>query len=487
MNSFYTNCRVWGNDILYRGVEDGRAVSGKVPYQPTLFLPSNKQETKHKTLYGQCVEPMKFESIREANNFISRYDDIENFSVYGNTYYHYCYLSDLFPDISLDYDRDKIIIANIDIETESKNGFPDPAIADQIITAITVKIKDEFFVFGCGEFKTPDSKIHYQKCEDEKALLMRFLALWVKAKPDAVSGWNVSGFDLPYLVNRITKLFDEREAKRLSPWGEFTSRSATLMGEVTQQLAISGVSILDYLELYKKYAPNNKQESYKLDHIAFVELGERKLDVDIKTIHETDFQKFITYNIKDVDLVGRLDDKLKLLDLVMTVAYDAKINYEDVLGQVRTWDAIIFNEMRRRNLVVPVKKKAEEKKEKFAGAYVKEPILGFHNWIACFDVASLYPNLIRTLNISPETLEPDKFKTVTVEELLDGKIDTEYLRDENLCLAANGHHFRTDIVGLLPDITTRIYNDRKIYKNKMLEKQKFLEEVKQEIKRRKNG
>ena len=480
---FYTNCRVAGDFLLYRGVRDGKRIRERIPYKPTLFLPSN-EESKFKTLHGQYLKPMEFESIKEARYFIDRYKDIENFHVYGNTNFNYCYISDLFPG-TVEYDSSKLVLMNLDIETMSENGFPDPDVAAEPILSIATKIKNKYVVFGWyGDFESDDSDLLYIKCDSEVDLLKRFIDTWVKLSPDAVVGYNITYFDMPYLITRITKILGESEAQRLSPWGFFSERTVTILGKVTRTFGIAGVSFFDYIELYKKYAPNFRQESYKLDHIANVELGEQKLIEDGYKLYKTDYKKFIEYNKKDVELVDKLDKKLKLIDLVLTIAYDAKVNYDDVLGQIRVWDNIIFNELRSRNIVVPPKGEVIEKLEKFRGAHVEEPKIGLHKWVGCFDVTSLYPNLIRSLNISPETLLPDSFVSVIVDDLLNRKLDTEYLKTDDMNLAANGHCFRTDIDGILPEVTTRILTERQTYKKKMLESKQLLEEIQREIKHR---
>jgi DNA polymerase elongation subunit (family B) len=227
-----------------------------------------------------------------------------------------------------------------------------------------------------------------------------------------------------------------------------------------------GISTLDYLELYKKFTYTN-QESYRLDHIAFVELGANKLDHSefdtFKEFYENDWQKFIEYNIHDVRLVDQLDDKMKLLDLAFTMAYDAKVNYEDVFSQVRMWDNYIFVELLKRKIAIPPKKEAV-KDAKYAGAYVKEPIPGFYDWVVSFDLNSLYPHLIMQYNISPETLLDERHSGANVDDLLNKKVKIE----GDHCVAANGAQYRKDVHGFLPQMMQKMYDGRVIYKKKML-------------------
>jgi len=481
--SFYTSCRSLGDDIVYRGIHNGKRVSERIKYSPTLFLPS-KFPNKFKTLFGQDVEPMKFESMSEARKFLDKYKDVENFNIYGNTHFHLCYVSDLFPK-EIEYDLSLISIAYLDIEVGSENGFSEVSIASEPITAIAVKIDKTFHVFGYGEFNTNNDNIIYYKSANEKELLEQFLDFWQKNCPDIITGWNVALYDIPYLVNRITKVLNENQSKRLSPWKRFSKRTITLRGQLHETFSLLGISILDYWELYLKYSQNPSQESYKLDYIATTELGEGKVKFEghLRNLHKVDHQKFIEYNIQDVELVAKLEEKLRLIELVIFKAYYSKVNYDDVLSQVRSWDTLIFNELRKKHIVIPQKIHVE-KDTQFAGAFVREPLPGLHRWISCFDVASLYPNLIRMLNISFETLT-EHYTTILDDGLLKKEINTEYLKEKNLTLAANGHHFRKDVEGLLPQIMEKMFRERQEYKEKKIKAEKELEIVKKELRRRK--
>jgi DNA polymerase elongation subunit (family B) len=248
----------------------------------------------------------------------------------------------------------------------------------------------------------------------------------------------------------------------------------------------SGVSILDYIELYKKFAKDGKsQESYKLDHIAFVETGERKIQFDgnLHTLYKDDYQKFIQYNIKDVKLVEKLEDKLKLIELALTLAYDNKCNYDDVFAQVRMWDSIIFNHLKKKNIVIPPIEH-HGKDAAFIGAYVKDPIVGMHEWVASFDLNSLYPHLIMQYNISPETLldstDYDNIHRsiissgISIDILLEKNVDTTQLK--NHTVTPNGHFFNITKQGFLPELMEEMYNGRTIYREKAFIAKKELEE-----------
>ncbi len=481
MSNFYTNVQVYGSRILYRGVENGRKVRRKIDYFPTFFVPA-KEKTEWTTIHGEHVAEIKPGNIREARDFIKQHEDVSGFKIYGNNKYEYAFIADTFPD-DVEWDASLINITNIDIEVGSENGFPEPSTASEPITAITFRNKNKFVVLGCGKFNNLRDDVWYIQCRDEVDLLKRFLDEWTFDYPDIITGWNVKFFDIPYLVNRITKILGEADAKRLSPWLNLDERRVVLMGREQIAFVPSGISVLDYIELYKKFAPGGQsQESYKLDAICNVELGERKLSYEeygsLHTLYKDNYQKFIEYNIRDVELVDKLEDKLKLIELALTLAYDSKTNYDDVFTQVRMWDSIIYNYLKKKNMVVPPITR-HSKDQAYVGAFVKDPLLGMHKWVASFDLNSLYPHLIMQYNISPDTLvEPQNYcgtlrefvsrNNVNVDVLLNQECNTSVLETANVTLTPNGQFFTKEKHGFLPEIMETMYNDRSAYKKKAL-------------------
>jgi len=281
-------------------------------------------------------------------------------------------------------------------------------------------------------------------------------------------------YDIPYLAGRINRILGEKSMKDLSPWGLVSQDEVYISGRKNITYDIGGVTQLDYLDLYKRFTYTN-QESYRLDYIANYELGEKKLDHDeydtFREFYTKDWDKFVRYNIIDVQLVDKLEDKLKLIELAITMAFDAKVNFIDIHYQVRMWDTIIYNYLKKQNIVIPPKKRTS-KSQKYAGAYVKEPKPGKYDWVVSFDLNSLYPHLIMQYNISPETLKDDKHPTATVDRILKEEIDFQLYKDSAVC--ANGAMYRTDIRGFLPEIMEKIYTERTVYKKKMLAaKQKY--------------
>ena len=493
MSKYYTNVACIGNNILYRGVKEGRRVKLKVAYTPTLFLPS-KKETAYKSLEGDFLEPMKFESVREARDFIKRYDEVTNFKIFGNSSYQYAFIADEQKGM-VDWKMKDLSIAILDIEVGSENGFPDPYLANEPITAIAIKyINGAMTVFACGDYKVQGDEV-YIKCDDEYNLCKKFLRFWEENCPDAISGWNIKFFDIPYIVNRFNKILGEDETKKLSPWGYINSRKTVMNNRELVAYDFVGVSTLDYIELYRWYAPGGKsQESYSLNNICNVELGESKISYEefdnLHALYRLNHQKFIEYNIKDVELVLKLEQKLKLIELGLTLAYDTKTNYEDIFAQTRMWDSLIYNYLFERKIIVPPKSN-NSKTAAFEGAYVKEVQVGKHDWVASFDLNSLYPHLMMQYNISPETLievsDYDKemrdviSKGVSVDKMIEQSVDTSKLT--GVTITPNGQFFRTDKQGFLPKMLEEMYVDRSKFKKLMLKAKQEYENEKDESKK----
>ena len=474
--TFYTNVLQFGNSLLVREVDEkGQRIKKRVQYLPTLFDLCNKK-TGYVTLDGKHVLPHQFDSIKDAKDWYESRKD--QGIVYGNTQYAYTYISDMYPK-RVQWDKDKLLIATLDIEVECENGFPSVKEAAESMLSITMKNHQhkQTLVWGLHEFQNYRDDVTYIQCKDEADLLIKFSDEWARCLPDIVTGWNTEFFDIPYLCNRMKQLFGEDFLKKLSPWGKVIERELYKMGRQHQTYNIQGVAHLDYFDLYRKFT-YSAQESYRLDHITKVELGEQKDGNPFDTFREwytKDYQSFIEYNIQDVELVDKLEDKMRLIELCLTMAYEAKVNYTDVLGTVRYWDILIYNHLRAKNVVIP-QKKDHEKVEQFEGAYVKDPQVGMHKWVMSFDLNSLYPHLIMQYNISPETLVNSgaDIEKELVNKILDGKVKN----DTKHCMTPNGAFFRKDVKGFLPELMENMYNDRVKYKKLMLEAQQEFENTK---------
>ena len=488
---FYTFARQYGNNILVRGWDDeeGGHFNKKVPFKPTMFLPTNKP-TKHKTLDGVPVAPIKPGTIKETRNFIDTYSGVDGTKVYGMERFIYQYLAEDYQD-EIEYDLDKIKLWSLDIETASENGFPKPELAEEEVLLITLKNfkTKRLITFGSRPYNVKRDDVDYVLCNNEYELLNTFIAWWEDVGPEVITGWNVDLFDTTYLCNRIQKVCGESVLKKLSPWGLISSRDVEMYGRTQQRYDIAGVSVLDYLDIYKKFTFTNR-ENYRLDTIAEIELGQKKLDHSefdtFKDFYTNGWEKFVDYNLVDVDLVDRMEEKMKLIDLVMLMAYDAHVNYNDTFAQVRLWDVIIYNYLRKQNVVLsPIVR--SDKKDQYAGAYVKEPIPGSYDWVVSFDLNSLYPSLIRFLNVSPETLLDKKHELVAgqpVEKLINKETDIKGSTSSDITVAANGAMYSKEQVGFMPELVTRIYEERKRYKKTMLAKKQVLVDIEEEMKKR---
>ena len=475
-SDFYINVLQRGNALLVREIKDGTRIKYKVRYEPTLYVPVQKK-TNTRTLDGQYVTPYKLSGISKAREFIDQYEDQPEL-VYGLERFHYTWIADNYKGV-VDWDLQKLNILSLDIEVRCDNGFPEVAASAEEILCITVKnyANKRILVWGVEDYENDREDVNYIRCENETELLEKFLTFWERYDVDIVTGWNCKFFDIPYIVGRVEKLLTAKDTQRLSPWKIVHDRTSNLMGREQLMYDILGVTVLDYMDLYKKYVYTN-QESYALNHIAYVELGEQKHDNPYETFrdwYEKDYQSFVDYNIRDVELVDMLEEKMKLIELQVTMAYEAKINYNDVFSQVRMWDSIIYNYLRDKNIVVPMRN-ISRKDSKYEGAYVKEPQTGQHNWVMGFDLNSLYPHLIMQYNISPETIIDEKFPDVSVNKLLDQKVD---IPDDGYTVTPNGARFTKEYQGFLPGLMDKFYTDRVKFKKLTLEAKQKYEDTKE--------
>ena len=467
---FYTNVQLIGNQFLVRGVENGRRYEHRDEFFPTLYVKS-KKDSKYRTLSGDFVDEVHPGTVRDCREFYKKYDEVDGFEIYGNDRYIYQYISEKYPEDEIKFDISQIKLVTLDIETTAEQGFPDVESAVEEILAITIQdyTTKQIITWGVKPFANKQENVTYHHCHTEHELLNHFINYWMQDVPDVITGWNIQMFDIPYICKRLNRVLGEKLMKRFSPWGLVTEGEVFVQGRKQIVFDVGGLTQLDYLDLYKKFT-YKAQESYRLDYIAEVELGQKKLDHSefdtFKDFYTKGWQKFIEYNIVDVELVDRLEDKMKLIELALTMAYDAKVNYADVFYQVRMWDNIIYNYLKKRDIVIPPKIRSD-KNEKYAGAYVKEPIPGKYDWVVSFDLNSLYPHLIMQYNISPETLLEEKHPTATVDRILNEEINFELYKDNAVC--ANGAMFRKDVRGFLPELMDKMYNERVIFKKRMLQ------------------
>jgi DNA polymerase elongation subunit (family B) len=492
---FYTNFQQVGNNILFSGVKDDKRFLEKIPYKPYVFIKSD-QESKYKNLQGQQVSQVKFDSIREAREFYKTYSDVSNMDIFGFEKFMYVCISDLFDNKKVPYDRSQIVEWFLDIETIGDGSFPDIETANQEIVAVTIRIKDTRWVFGLKDFQTTDPNIMYIKFENELALLTALVNFFKSPihRPDVITGWYIEFFDIPYMVNRIKRILGEAAAKSLSPWGILNEREIEIRGRLYKVYVPLGISILDYIGLYKKFT-QNAEESYSLEYISQKILNVGKLDYSqydgLTDLYERNPQLFIEYNIVDSDRVYEIDQKLKFLDRVYAIAYDAKVNYNDALTSVLLWDVLIHNDLKKYNIVVPPLKKQSDAR-RIPGGYVKEPLSQMYNWVLSFDLTSLYPHLIIQHNISPETFVRNTH-TETYDDnqrLYDYDVVAQQIKDikdglqDDYSITANGCLYRKDKQGFLGRLMEEQFNQRVVLKEELKEVKKLKQTIEEELFRR---
>ena len=469
LSGFYTSVDRIGNQLLYRGYDDnGKKVTHRIKYKPTLYLKSKKQVTEYKALDGTPLEPLQFGSMSEVKEFENTYNNVPDFTLYGNSRHVPAFIQHQFPN-EIAYHRDMVDVASIDIETAYGDGFPeiDNPINEVLSIAYKSSKDDTYRVWGLKPYDETITQlkhlnIEYRQFDSENGMLESFIDFWSNPEntPDIITGWNTRFFDIPYLLSRMVFLLGEEPVKRLSPWGKIHRREIYIAGRKNVAFDIMGIQHLDYMELFKKFAYTyGNQESYSLNHISSVVLGEKKLDYSevgtLRDLYDADYQMFIDYNIKDVELIERMENKLGLITLVLTMAYLGGVNYGDTLGTTAIWDSIIFRRLARKKIVITPP--SESKVESLPGGYVKDPHVGMHDWVMSFDLNSLYPNLIVQYNMSPETLIG--------------------IKNGEGATASNGAIFRKDKKGIIPEIVEELYAKRVTIKNDMLKAKSKLETI----------
>lgn len=479
---FYTNVDVVGSQVYVREVIDGIPNKRKDQWYPTLYVKGTPKDNipGFKTLYGEDAYSVNPGTIPECREFVNQYEGVTGFEIFGQLNYSLQYMNEYNPS---GWVYDRVNCWSIDIETkipEDENGvtsFPIPkTVAGEVLLITLVDMHNgRAFTFGSKSYDGKDT--HYTHCVDEYNLLKQFILFWEQRNIDIITGWNIGQFDLPYLYNRISRILGEEWAKKLSPWNRVNYKEKKFKGRDEYDMHISGVSILDYIDLYKKYT-YVKQESYSLGHIAQEELGHTKVDhsqyASFNEFWQKDWKLFTYYNIVDTLLVKQLDDKLKLIELVLTMAYEARINYEDVASPVKLWDAIIHNHCLANKVVIPQQDK-ENSYNTLDGAYVKEPKPGWYYNIVSLDATSLYPSIIMTNNISPETYVGNC--GADIESFLNGyKPDV----DKNYVVTPVGAIYSKEKRGVLPELVEKFMAMRKKAKNEMLSLEQQYEDTKDE-------
>jgi DNA polymerase elongation subunit (family B) len=413
-------------------------------------------------------------------------------------------LTDLY--LNEDNPSEGNVVMFFDIEVSMVNGIPtidkpnneitSIALYDPTIDKYTVVVLDKEQLYDNRETETVDTIF----CATEVDLLHKFLAVYETVAPTIITGWNSNYFDVPYLYNRIRQVCGAGVASRLSPIGKVK------YSERLERYKIAGVSSLDYLDLYKKYT-YTQQANYRLDTIGRFEVGMGKVEYDgsLDQLFRDDLDKFIEYNLQDVRIIVELDKKMKFIELVRGICHLGHVPYEDYGMASRVLEGTIVTYLHRKGIVVTDKPQDAREKmdaldnagEGFIGAYVKDPIPGLYDWIYSLDLQSLYPSIIMSLNISPETkvgfvrnwnmeqhFRKEIVAYVVEEKGVDASMEMDYdtfmqfMIDNNLTISSNGVLYTNDKKGIIPEILDTWFAQRVEYKNTM---KKYVNEGNKEL------
>jgi DNA polymerase elongation subunit (family B) len=485
---FYTNVSKYGSTIYISGYENGKKKFLKEKFQPTLYF-KTRNDSPFKTIFGESLEAVQYPSIKDASEKVKQVTGT-NISVYGNTNWITQWIVENFPAGIQNVDSSKLNICIVDLEMPSELEFPKPDEAKYPIIsgAFYFSKINKYIVFGLKNEYTPHQKnVKFVHCKSELELLSKIITLFQLQTPDILSGYNSRLFDIPYLIHRIEKVLGKNQSKKLSPWNKVIQKSIYIKGNEHIYYDILGISQLDYMDLFKKFSLNTfgKLENYRLDTVANVVLGERKLDYseysNLHELYKNNYQKFIKYNIRDVELVKRIDEQIRYIDIALMLAFRSGTNFIDSLGTTSIWDSYIYRELLKKNIIVPPT--IPKDRQQYAGAFVKEPICGLHDWVVSFDLASLYPSIIMQYNMSPETIVSEESQTIIdIQDILNGNIRNE--NPEKYAMTANGVYFRKDKKGILPELIEGLYEERVKIKNELLRNKKDIEIIQKEMRKR---
>lgn len=464
----YTNEEI----LLYTWDRDGNRVTESHTFNPYYYVDTSG-EPDARSIFGG---PLKKRVFRKQFDRLRSIKDGGAVKIYHNLPTEQQFLIDHFGLANATPEFMQFLLRTffLDIEVYSKGGFPTPKEAKDKINLLTLWDTQtrKFYSWGLEkEYKASRGDVIYVACKTEAILLELFLQFWEKNYPDVFSGWNTEFFDIPYIINRVKRVLGEEHAARLSPVNRiFEKQFMGPFGKPTTKWVIYGISCLDYMELYKKFTME-KRESYKLDSIAEIEVGMNKVKYqygNLATLADEDWNKFVDYNIVDVDLLVHLDNKLNYIQLTRKLAYTGLTPMESALGTLTVVTGCIALKAKEINQVIPTFE--EELNAEIEGGYVREPIRGLHDAIVSFDANSLYPNTMITLNLSPETkLGKIVEKTETDVRILgiSGKEYTislekfmRFVQSEQVCISRAGVMFTQKKKGLVPQIIETLYNER---------------------------
>ena len=453
--------------------ETGERITVKRTYSPYLYVETSGN-AEQISLYGTKLRKKTFSSSKERKIFAK---DENNERIFHN---FTCSQQFLIDEFSTQIDnpgfvKHPLIIFYLDIETYSPDEFPEPNLAKAPINVITIydNLTDKFHTFGSKEYQSHDNIIYYH-CKNEIELLEKFLEFYQKDYPDIITSWNGEIFDIPYLVHRINRVLGDEYSKKLSPYNNIIAKEIfTKFGKKAEKFIIEGVANLDYMNVYKKFCPVQR-ESYSLGSISALELGETKIEYEesnLSSLADKNWKQFVDYNIQDVNLLIKLEEKLSYLNILRSLSHVGLTNLEAAMSTISIVAGAVAIQAKKNKKIIPTFPHGEDDGTMIEGAFVSEPQRGFHDSIISFDANSLYPNLIRTCNMSPETkignIEGKNEEGKIIFRHVSGKaynLSEEklklFMEKENLAQTKIGTLFSQKEEGLVPQIVAENYKKR---------------------------
>lgn len=513
---FYTSVERHKEHILFRGydIATKKRIEKEIDFKPELYLYSGDGTKDAVSMKGVPLKRIEFDNPGAMRDFIEQYKTVEGFTMFGMKNPIFQFISRTFKG-EIEYDASLVSGGIIDIEVFSgdidadgnvKPGpFPKAEDAEYPITAITLYSTktNTYYAYGLEYFKDhylgtfdvdnideklKDCKIEYKGYKNEYDLIVDFVKMWSELSLDWYSGWNSEDFDITYVVNRMKKITGGASVKMLSPWGLVKARTKRgKFGDVATY-DIIGIACLDMKDLYVKHGFIQPPD-WKLNTVAKEVLGEEKIGYEeegsLTTLYVTNYNKYMTYNIRDVDLVVRLNNEKQMSTLTLILAYQTKSNYADTLGTVASWSSLLYDMLNHKGIQTEVKSPQPET-ESIPGGFVMTPKIGLHRWVMNWDLNSLYPHLMQQYNLGPETILeinelPDEIRNLpnfTLDDLLNKRVDLSVLKKYNLAMSANRQFFRRDKMSCLNEKMREIYGTRSATKKEMLDEEQEYENYK---------
>ena len=480
------------NIHLWTWNENGERIKLITSYEPYLYIES-ENGTDARSIFNTPLKKLSFKNRKARQNYV---DETPIKRLFYNIAVDQQFLLSTYKDEieKPEFGSHPLKIFYIDIETYATTHFSTPEAATDPINLITIydSLSEKYYTWGCKNYSTLEEDVVYIKCKDEKDLLKSFVKFWKSDPPDIVTGWNIHGYDIPYIMNRLTQVFADDYNKKLSPIENIYLREKAAVNKLGRQIdrwSIAGISIIDYMELYESLC-GGKRESMSLNYISEYELGDSKIAIgstSLSTLADRDWTKFVDYNIQDVRLLIKLENKLKYLKLVRNLAYRGFIPFEKSMGKVAMVTGAVAHEALKQGMIIPTFN-IQNVKQDFKGGYVYEPIKGLYENVVTYDANSLYPNTIITLNISSETKigkiisKDDDHVILKLTNGQEKKIKhsdfDKIVQTEKLAITKSNVLYTQKFKGIFPTLIDRLYSERVKAKDAMLDAKKKLKKAK---------